>query len=319
MEDMGKYTQILKRKEKIYALAPMEGVTDSVFRQVLCDIGKPDLFFTEFMNTDGYMSEGRDEVAQRLKFNPKERPIIFQLWGSNPDKYADTVKSIRKLKPDGIDINLGCSVRDVLSKGQCAALIKKPDLVKQIIKTVKKEAGDIPVSVKTRLGYNRVSTDEWIGFLLKQDLDLITVHGRIAKQGYDKPADWDEISKVVKLRDKISPDTIVLGNGDITDLDMADRYIKKYRVDGVMLARAVIQNPWVFSRRREIPKDERLAVLKKHLELFKAIEGYKKPFNTQKKYIKMYLNNFQGAQELRMKFMKCENIDEALDTLREII
>jgi nifR3 family TIM-barrel protein len=316
---MGKYTQILKRKEKIYALAPMEGVTDSVFRQVLCNIGKPDLFFTEFMNTDGYMSEGRDEVAQRLKFNPKERPIIFQLWGSNPDKYADTVKSIKKLKPDGIDINLGCSVRDVLSKGQCAALIKKPDLVKQIIKTVKKEAGDIPVSVKTRLGYNRVSTDEWIGFLLKQDLDLITVHGRIAKQGYDKPADWDEISKVVKLRDKISPDTIVLGNGDITDLDMADRYIKKSQVDGVMLARAVIQNPWVFSRRREIPKDERLAVLKKHLELFKAIEGYKKPFNTQKKYIKMYLNNFQGAQELRMKFMKCENIDEALDTLREII
>jgi nifR3 family TIM-barrel protein len=319
MEDMGTYTQILKRKEKIYALAPMEGVTDSVFRQVLCDIGKPDLFFTEFMNTDGYMSEGRDEVAQRLKFNPKERPIIFQLWGSNPDKYADTVKSIKKLKPDGIDINLGCSVRDVLGMGQGAALIKKPDLVKEIIKAVKKEAGDIPVSVKTRLGYGKVSTDEWVGFLLKQDLDLITVHGRIAKQGYDKPADWNEIFKVVKLRDKISPDIIVLGNGDITDLDMADRYIKKYQVDGIMLARAVIQNPWVFSRRREIPKDERLAVLKKHLELFKAIEGYKKPFNTQKKYIKMYLNNFQGAQELRMKFMKCENIDEALDTLREII
>jgi tRNA-dihydrouridine synthase len=258
------------------------------------------------------MSEGRDEVAQRLKFNPKERPIIFQLWGSNPDKYADTVKSIRKLKPDGIDINLGCSVRDVLSKGQCAALIKKPDLVKQIIKAVKKEADDIPVSVKTRLGYNRVSTDEWIGFLLKQDLDLITVHGRIAKQGYDKPADWDEIFKVVKLRDEISPDTIVLGNGDITDLDMADRYIKKYQVDGIMLARAVIQNPWVFSRRREIPKDERLAVLKKHLELFKAIESDKKPFNTQKKYIKMYLNNFQGAQELRIRFMETKSVDEAL-------
>jgi tRNA-dihydrouridine synthase len=271
------------------------------------------------MNTDGYMSEGRDEVAQRLKFNPKERPIIFQLWGSNPDKYADTVKSIKKLKPDGIDINLGCSVRDVLSKGQCAALIKKPDLVKQIIKAVKKEVGDIPVSVKTRLGYNRVSTDEWIGFLLKQDLDLITVHGRIAKQGYDKPADWDEISKVVKLRDKISPDTIVLGNGDITDLDMADRYIKKSQVDGVMLARAVIQNPWIFSRRREIPKDERLTVLKKHLELFKAVEGDKKPFNTQKKYIKMYVNNFQGAQELRIRFMETKSVDEALNILREII
>jgi len=316
---METYKQILKRKEKVYALSPMEGVTDSVFRQILCDIGKPDLFFTEFMNTDGYMSEGRNEVAQRLKFNPKERPIIFQLWGSDPDKYAGTVRSIRKLKPDGIDINLGCSVRNVLSMGQCAALIKNPDLVKQIIQAVKGEAGDIPVSVKTRLGYDKVLTDEWIGFLLKQNLDLITVHGRIAKQGYDKPADWDEISKVVELRDEISPDTTILGNGDITDLDMADRYIKKYRVDGVMLARAVMQNPWVFSRRREIPKDERLTVLKEHLELFRTIEGDRKPFNTQKKYIKMYLNNFQDAQELRMKFMKSKDVDEALQLCNSLI
>jgi tRNA-dihydrouridine synthase len=293
----------------------MEDVTDTVFRQILCEIGKPDLFFTEFMNTDGYMSEGREEVSQRLKFTSKERPIVFQLWGNNPTKYASTVRDIVKLKPDGIDINIGCSVRNVLSDGQCSALIQDPELVKQIIKSVKEESKNIPVSVKTRLGYDRVVTEEWFTFLLQQNLDLITVHGRTAKQNYNDPANWDEIRKVVELRNKISPTTVILGNGDVKDLDMADEYVDKYGVDGVMLARAVVQNPWVFSRRGEIGKEERLVVLEKHLELFKSTWEGIKPFNTQKKYIKMYLSGFQGAQELRMKFMKCENIDEALELL----
>jgi nifR3 family TIM-barrel protein len=312
---MNTYQEILKRKGRIYALAPMEDVTDTVFRQILCEIGKPDLFFTEFMNTDGYMSKGREKVSQRLKFTSKERPIIFQLWGNNPTNYASTVKDIVKLNPDGIDINIGCSVRNVLSDGQCSALIQEPEVVKQIIKSVKDQSKNIPVSVKTRLGYDSVVTEEWFTFLLKQNLDLITVHGRTAKQNYNDPANWDEIGKVVELRNKISPTTVILGNGDVKDLDMADEYVDKYGVDGVMLARAVVQNPWVFSRRGEIGKEERLVVLEKHLELFKSTWEGIKPFNTQKKYIKMYLSGFQGAQELRMKFMKCENIDEALELL----
>jgi tRNA-dihydrouridine synthase len=313
---MNTYQEILKRKGRIYALAPMEDVTDTVFRQILCEIGKPDLFFTEFMNTDGYMSKGREKVSQRLKFTSKERPIIFQLWGNNPTNYASTVKDIVKLNPDGIDINIGCSVRNVLSDGQCSALIQEPEVVKQIIKSVKDQSKNIPVSVKTRLGYDSVVTEEWFTFLLKQNLDLITVHGRTAKQNYNDPANWDEIGKVVELRNKISPTTVILGNGDVKDLDMADEYVDKYGVDGVMLARAVVQNPWVFSRRGEIGKEERLVVLEKHLELFKSTWEGIKPFNTQKKYIKMYLSSFQGAQELRMKFMKCENIDEALELLQ---
>jgi nifR3 family TIM-barrel protein len=309
------YQEILKRKGRIYALAPMEDVTDTVFRQILCEIGKPDLFFTEFMNTDGYMSEGREKVSQRLKFTSKERPIVFQLWGNNPTKYASTVKDIVKLKPNGIDINFGCSVKDILSSGHCSALIQKPELVEEIVKAVKSESRNIPVSVKTRLGYDQIITEEWFTFLLKQNLDLITVHGRTAKQNYNDPANWEEIGNVVELRNKISPTTVVLGNGDVKDLDMADKCIEKYGVDGVMLARAVVQNPWVFGRRDEIGKEERLAVLEKHLELFKSTWEGIKPFNTQKKYIKMYLSNFDGAQELRMNFMKCENIDEALELL----
>jgi tRNA-dihydrouridine synthase len=309
---MNIFKQIIKDKGKILALSPMEDVTDTVFRQILCDIGKPDLFFTEFMNTDGYMSKGRDEVAQRLKFTKKERPILFQLWGNNPQNYAKTVKDIVNLKPDGIDINIGCSVRTVLSSGHCSALIKEPQLVKDIIDAVKSESENIPVSVKTRIGYDKIITKEWIGFLLKQKLDLITVHGRISKQGYNEPANWDEISKVVNLRDAISPTTVILGNGDIQDLDMANDYIKSYGIDGVMVGRAVMNNPWFFIGRENIPPKERLGVLKRHLELFKGTWEGIKPFNTQKKYIKMYISGFEGAKDMRMEIMECNDVDEAL-------
>jgi tRNA-dihydrouridine synthase len=286
---------------------------------MLCDIGKPNLFFTEFMNTDGYMSKGRDKVSHRLDFTYKERPIVFQLWGNTPENYANTVKDIVKLKPDAIDINIGCSVRNVLSSGHCSALIKEPELVKEIIDSVRSESGDIPVSVKTRLGYDKVITDQWFTFLLEQALDLITVHGRISKQGYDEPANWEEIGRVVNLKNSISPTTVILGNGDVEDLDMADDYISRYGVDGVMIGRAVMGNPWLFSRRDNIPKKERLEVLKKHLELFKSTWGRIKPFNSQKKHIKMYIRNFEGANELRMELMMCENIDEALDLIKSFL
>lgn len=306
------YQKILKEKGKITALSPMEDITDTVFRQVLCNIGRPDIFFTEFMSTDGYMSKGRKRVSHRLRFEDIERPIVFQLWGNTPQNYTDTVRDIVKLNPDGIDINIGCSVRTVINSGHCSALIKEPELVKEIIEAVKSESGDIPVSVKTRLGYDHILTEEWIGFLLEQGLDLITVHGRISKDGYNVPANWDEIGKVVKLRDEISPNTVILGNGDITDLDMADEYISKYGVDGVMIGRGIVNNPWLFSGREEIGKNERLEVLKKHLELFKSTWDGVKSYNSQKKYVKMYVSNFDGANELRQELMECENVDEAL-------
>ncbi len=316
---MNIYEEILEKKGRILALSPMEDVTDTVFRQILCDIGKPDLFFTEFMNTDGYVSKGKEDVAQRLKFTQKERPIVFQLWGNNPENYAKTVRDIVKLKPDGIDINIGCSVRTVLSSGHCSALIKEPELVGEIIEAVTSESKDIPVSVKTRLGYDEIITEEWLGFLLEQELDLITVHGRISKQSYSEPANWDEIAKVVKLRDSISPTTVILGNGDIKDLGMANEYIEKYGVDGVMVGRAVMSNPWFFSGRENIPQDERLGVLKRHLELFEATWEGIKPFNTQKKHVKMYIGGFEGAKEMRMEIMECRSVDDALSIVEDYL
>lgn len=309
---MNIYKKVLKEKGKIYALAPMEDVTDTVFRQVLCDIGKPDLFFTEFMSTDGYMSKGRDKVSHRLEFSDIERPIVFQLWGNNPDNYAETVKDIVKLKPDGIDINIGCSVRTVLNSGHCSALIKEPGLVRDIIHAVKGESKSIPVSVKTRLGYDQIITEEWFSFLLKQNLDLITAHGRISKDGYSVPANWNEIGKVVKLRDEISPATVILGNGDVNTLEQADEYISRYGVDGVMIGRGILQNPWLFARRENVDREERIDVLKKHLKLFDRVWGDRKPFYSQRKYIKMYISNFEGASELRNQLMECNTLDEVL-------
>ncbi|MDD3474751.1 MAG: tRNA-dihydrouridine synthase [Candidatus Dojkabacteria bacterium] len=309
---MNIYKKILEEKGKISALAPMEDVTDTVFRQVLCDIGKPDLFFTEFMSTDGFMSKGRDKVIHRLEFTDIERPVTFQLWGNNPDNYAQTVKDIVKYNPDGIDINIGCSVRSVLSHGHCSALIKEPELVEEIIKAVRSESQDVPVSVKTRLGYDEIITDEWFSFLLKRNLDLITVHGRISKDGYSTPANWEEIEKVVRLRNEISPNTVILGNGDVNSLNQADEYISKYDVDGVMVGRGILQNPWLFSRRENIGKDERIDVLKKHLKLFDKVSEDRKPFYSQRKYMKMYISNFDGASELRSELMKCNTVEEVL-------
>ncbi len=284
-------------------LAPMEDVTDSVFRRMLCDIGRPDIFFTEFMNVDGYCSIGKKGVDHRVVFEEIERPIVIQLWGSNPENFAKTVRDLKQLNPDGFDINMGCAVRNVTSTGGGSALIQYPNLAKEIINAVKSESGDIPVSVKTRLGYEKVDTENWIGFLLRQNLDMLTVHGRIAKEGYNIPARWDEIAKCVKLRDRISPFTLLIGNGDIVSIAQGEEYTEKYATDGYMVGRCIMSNPWLFSGREDISVQERLDTLVKHCELFESVWGERKNFNITKKFVKAYVNGFDGAAELRQKLM----------------
>lgn len=317
---MNIYQKIKEDKGYISALAPMEGVTDSVFRQILYDIGRPDLFFTEFLNVEGFCSKGRDKVIHRLKFNKKEKPVIVQLWGNVPEYYAESIKYIKTLNPDGIDINIGCSVRDVLSSGRCSALIQDKVLVKEIIEAVKGEAEDLPVSVKTRLGYDHVDIEGWIGFLLGLDLDLITIHGRISKEGYSTPSRWDDIAKCVKLRDELSPDTVIVGNGDIKTLKQGQEYVKRYGVDGFMIGRGILNNPWLFSEKgsdREISKKERIEILIKHLKLWEKTWDGSKPFNSQKKYVKAYISGFEGANELRKELMVMGSMEEVFDSLRE--
>lgn len=314
---MNIYRQILKKKGHILALAPMEGVTDTVFRQVLCKIGKPDLFFTEFLNVEGFCSKGREKVIHRLDLRDIEKPVVVQLWGNVPEYYAETIEYVKTLNSDGIDINMGCSVRDVLSSGRGSALINDKVLAKEIIDVVKESAGDLPVSVKTRIGFDKIDTEEWIGFLLEQGLDMITVHGRLSREGYATPSRWDEIAKCVKLRDSISPKTVILGNGDVKDIGQAKEYSDKYGVDGVMIGRAILTNPWLFSGKKpeDISKEERVEVLKKHLEIFEKEKGDMNIFNSQKKYIKAYISNFETAGELRSKLMDTSSSLEIMDIL----
>jgi nifR3 family TIM-barrel protein len=318
---MNIYQKIKEKEGYISALAPMEGVADTVFRQVLCDIGRPDLFFTEFLNVEGFCSEGRQEVMRRLKFSKEEKPVVVQLWGNVPEYYAKTVKYVKTLSPDGIDINIGCSVRDILSKGRGSALIKDKGLVRDIVEAVKSEAGDIPVSVKTRLGHDSVDIDGWIAFLLTLNLDLITIHGRLSKEGYSTPSRWEEMYECVKLRDEISSNTLLIGNGDIKMKEQGEEYVRKYGLDGFMIARAILSNPWFFAKEKEgedtgkpkeISVEDRVNTLVKHLKLFEKTWGDRKPFNSQKKYIKAYINNFKGANQLRKELME-------MDTTKEVI
>lgn len=314
------FRDIKKNKGGVLALAPMEGVTDTVFRQVLCEIGRPDLFFTEFLNVEGFCSKGREKVLHRLRFRDIEQPVVIQLWGNIPEYYARTIEYVKTLKPAGIDINMGCSVRDVLSGGRGSALINDRVLAKEIVDSVKESAREIPVSVKTRIGFDHVMTEDWIGFLLEQNLDMITVHGRLSREGYSTPSKWKEIGKVVKLRDEISPNTVILGNGDLKNLKQANAHIKKYGVDGVMIGRAILNNPWLFVNREpySISKEERIQTLKKHLEIFEKEKGDMGIFSSQKKYIKAYINNFDGANELRSKLMCAEDSLEVLNILNNL-
>lgn len=307
---MGVFENLKKKKKVLSMLAPMEDVTDTVFRRILCDIGRPDVFFTEFMNVDGYCSDGKHKVDHRVLFAEFEHPIVIQLWGNRPENFAKAVNELKDLKPDGFDINMGCSVRNVLNIGGGSALIKDPSLAKEIINAVQDEAGNIPVSVKTRLGYESIDTENWIGFLLMQNLHMLTVHGRIAQEGYNVPSRWDEIQKVVSLKDEIAPNTLVIGNGDITNAQQGETYSLKYGTDGYMVGRGILSNPWLFSGRKDISQEERVFTLMKHARLFDEVWKSNKNFNVMKKYFKAYIHGFSGANELRQKYMEVDSLDE---------
>ncbi len=312
-----------KLKKPFTVLAPMEDVTDMVFRQILIEAGRPDVFFTEFTNVEGAahavnnsplrpslnLREGTNPVLQRLIFSETEHPIVAQIWGKDPKNFYEVAKLIKKLKFDGVDINMGCPQRDVIKNGCCVALIDNRSLATEIIVATKEGSGKLPVSVKTRIGLNKIVTEDWCGFLLEQKLEALTVHGRTAKEMSDVPAHWDEIAKVVKMRNQVFPKTIIIGNGDIKNVLDAKRYALNAGVDGVMIGRGVFENPWCFSD--HLPtKKEKLDLLKKHLELWEKTWGDKKNFSVLKKYFKIYIRDFDGAGELRAKLMETKSLEE---------
>ena len=309
----------------------MEDVTDTVFRQIIAKCGKPDVFFTEFTNVEGMCSRGKAKVGKRLIFTSIERPIVAQLWGMDPVKFSETAKLIKKLGFDGIDINMGCPEKSVVKKGSCAALINNPTLAREIILAVKKGAPDLPISVKTRIGVKEIQTEKWASFLLGLKLNTLIIHGRTAQEMSDCPVHWDEIAKVVKLRDLMKLKTLIIGNGDVKSRKEAFEKCRKYKLDGIMIGRGIIENLWVFNKKTDqtqIPYQEKLKLLREHIMLFDKTWGKSKNFSIMKKFYKIYLSgplrqSFSEARvpdvkDVRVEIMKLKTAKETLGFLKSL-
>lgn len=303
-----------------FALAPMEGATDTVFRQIVSSCAPPDVYFTEFTNVQGLLSRGNKQVLQRLKFTKKEKPIIAQIWGNNPVFFSKATEEIVKMGFDGIDINMGCPERNIVKKGSCAGLIKTPELAKKIIEATKKSSGKLPVSVKTRIGFSAIES-KWIEFLLKQDLRALTLHLRTVNEMSRVPAHWELGKEFVKKKNKISPNTILIGNGDVENVSEGEEKVKETGFDGIMIGRGVFHDPYAFSKKKSLHNlslDERIALLNKHLDLFEKTWNGKKSFSPLKRYFKIYISGFDKASDFRDELMGINNIDEARIVLNRL-
>lgn len=288
-----------------FVLAPMEAVTDVVFRHVVAQAAAPDVYMTEFTNAASFCSpKGEASTRGRLEFAPDEQPMVAQIWGTNPEHFAEMSQALAARGFAGIDINMGCPEKNIVKKGSCAGLIANPTLAAELISAAK--SGGVPVSVKTRIGLKTVQTEEWCGFLLRQNLAALTVHGRTQKEMSKVPAHWDEIGKVVRLRDQLALDTLIIGNGDADDRQHGEKLIHEYDVDGVMIGRGIFHNPFAFEKQpRQHSKAELLGLLKLHLDLFDQHQPRK--FDPLKRFFKIYIRDFPGASELRAQLMETKD------------
>jgi tRNA-dihydrouridine synthase len=300
----------------------MDDVTDTVFRRIAADCARPDLFFTEFVNVDGLQSVGRPRLVKRIQFTPEEQPLIAQIWGKEPENFRKTAAELVEMGFAGIDLNMGCPQKAVVNNGACSALINNRELALEIIKATQEgAAGRVPVSVKTRLGFNEVDLS-WHEFLLQQNLSMLTIHGRTKKQMSDVPADWDMIGKVRELRDRIAPDTLIVGNGDVESRAQAEELAEKYKLDGVMIGRGIFHDPFAFTKESPWPaytKQQKIELYKKHVELFAATwSSEDRRIATLNKFCKVYINGFDGAKELREQLMDAQSGDELLHMLASV-
>jgi tRNA-dihydrouridine synthase len=253
-----------KLKKPIFCLAPMADVTDCAFRQIIAKYGKPDVFWTEFVSADGLCSAGREKLLIDLKYSKNERPIVAQIFGSKPENIRKASFLCKELGFDGIDLNMGCPDKSIEKQHSGAAMIKNPKLARECIRAAIEGGGGLPISVKTRIGYNLLDTD-WIKTLLKEDLAALIVHLRTRKEMSNVPAHWDLMKRIVEIRDEMSPHrrpageagkTLILGNGDVVDTDDARRKCKETGCDGVMLGRAIFGNPFLFSNKNVLSEVE---------------------------------------------------------------
>lgn len=307
-----------------FALAPMADVTDAAFRRLIAKYGKPDVLWTEFVAVDGLQSPGREVLLRDLLYTEAERPIVAQIFGSKPDNFYKVAQMLVELGFDGIDINMGCPDRNVEKQGSGASLMKSPDLAIEVLEATiagaKKDGKQIPVSVKTRVGYNKVELEEWLPKLLSAKPAAVTIHARTRKEMSDVPARWEHVARAAEIAK--GSGTLIIGNGDVTDINDARQKAAETGADGVMLGRAVFGNPFLFSEHADIhalPLEERFRVMIEHTKLFEELLGDVKNFATMKKHYKAYVNGFDGAKELRMKLMEADNSAEVVRDVNQFL
>lgn len=301
-----------------FVLAPMEDVTDVVFRHVVSAAARPDVFFTEFTNTESYCHpKGNQSVRGRLTFTEDEQPIVAHIWGDKPEYFRKMSIDMAKLGFSGIDINMGCPAHNVAPNGKGCGLIRRPEVAADLIQAAK--AGGLPVSVKTRLGY--VDVDEWRDWLthvFKQDIVNLSIHLRTKVEMSKVPAHWELIPEIKQLRDEIAPHTLLTINGDIPDRQAGLELVQQYGVDGIMIGRGVFQNPFAFEKQ---PKDhsskELLDLLRLHLDLYDKYsnELEPRPFKPLRRFFKIYVRDFKGASQLRTQLLETESTDEVRELL----
>lgn len=295
-----------------FVLAPMEDVTDTVFRHVVAKAGRPDVFFTEFTNSESYCHpEGTKSVRGRLLFTEDEQPMVAHIWGDSPENFRKMSIGMAEMGFKGIDINMGCPVPNVAQRGKGSGLILRPDVAAELIQAAK--AGGLPVSVKTRLGYKEVDEwKEWLTHILKQGIANLSIHLRTRKEMSAVDAHWELIPEIKALRDEIAPDTLLTINGDILDRQMGLELVEKYGVDGVMIGRGIFKNPFAFEKEpKEHSTKEYLDLLRLQLDLHdQYIEELPRSVTGLHRFFKIYVKGFRGAGELRNQLMSTRSTDE---------
>lgn len=314
-----------------FALAPMDDVTDSVFRRIIKNCARPDVFFTEFVNVDGLQSPGRPKLLKKLQFTPTETPLIAQIWGLKPENFYKTAQQLADgtfahefglpegVNFAGIDLNMGCPIKAEVNNGTCSALINNRPLAVEIIKAAQEgAAGRLPVSVKTRLGFNAVDLT-WPELLLKQKLNMLTMHGRTRKQMSAVPADWEKIGQVRQMRDDMNLNTLIVGNGDVQNREHGMQLAERYKLDGIMIGRGVFHDPFAFaaySPWEDFTRKQRIELYAQHVKLFaRTWQQAERPIHTLNKFCKIYINGFDGAKELREELMQATSPSDLLNKL----
>jgi len=304
-------------KKPIIGLAPMDGVTDEPMRQVQCSIVKPSVLYTEFVSVEGFAR--KPEAFQKtLFFQENERPIIVQLFGYTPELFYEAISQMKEMNFDGIDINMGCPAKSVLQRGGGGALIGNYDLAGRIIEksleAIKESKKEISLSVKTRIGKDKIITREWISFLCGFPISEITVHGRLLKEGNSGEVNWEKIKVAGEIAH--NKEIVCLGNGGLKSFSEARQKTNNFGLDGVLIGQAALGNPWFFKENYVPVKEEILQTIIEHSRIVNDFYPPKR-FVTVLKHLGWYPKGFPNCIKLKVELLKCKNLNQVIETVKK--